>query len=552
MGKKKSCQNVKVPRPLNAVEQGLYALVEEAIFTQPSMVLADSLPELRENMRLTEDIASKDDFVLEAELFTRLGVYLPFTELQKEVMARYRVAVSQLHLNGWGLMRTFERVCLHFGFWPTCRLFMYIYDILIPPSGYGFISFRAHQGRKLFGNLFPWVYWNREVKDFVVHNLDPLEMAACNSLLSLLAGLPKKNDFNCHWILYHSDAEVKKFLDSLLLVKMKQNKLDRLMAMLADPGKMAPRGILPTGVAPGYSSTADLAPTPAAPAGTSSQVPPPPSGGSKAKKGPSKREHPPVVNVDEEEGVREDPSADLRQKRRRKEGKSEAVVDRVLREDAAWEYLVNLLDLAFPKGYNFRKALDARLTSASVRKPLQTMPPEQLLGESWRLSCQSLVGLETALAAKTKVEEEFVAVQDQLSVKKGERQSALERVSRLEEDINVLQTELKSCCSSLEQEQKSAEVAEKKIEELSSSLHKNQFDLAAANVMSTYWCTMIISNIFIFGLILAFVGCVSLIWIRGLDLYGPAEENFLGHLSHPNLVKLLGYCWEQAKLLLIY
>lgn len=31
-----------------------------------------------------------------------------------------------------------------------------------------------------------------------------------------------------------------------------------------------------------------------------------------------------------------------------------------------------------------------------------------------------------------------------------------------------------------------------------------------------------------------------------------AEVNFLGRLSHPNLVKLLGYCWEDQELLLVY
>ncbi|CAN1253728.1 Probable serine/threonine-protein kinase CST [Linum perenne] len=31
-----------------------------------------------------------------------------------------------------------------------------------------------------------------------------------------------------------------------------------------------------------------------------------------------------------------------------------------------------------------------------------------------------------------------------------------------------------------------------------------------------------------------------------------AEINFLGRLSHPNLVKLLGYCWEDKDLLLVY
>ncbi|MED6135143.1 hypothetical protein PIB30_043410 [Stylosanthes scabra] len=70
------------------------------------------------------------------------------------------------------------------------------------------------------GNPFPWVYWNPEVKDFTVYNLDPLETAVCKFLLSLPA-------------------------DGLLEVKMKQNRLDKFRAQLADTSKMGPRSILP-------------------------------------------------------------------------------------------------------------------------------------------------------------------------------------------------------------------------------------------------------------------------------------------------------------------
>ncbi|MED6194495.1 hypothetical protein PIB30_029143 [Stylosanthes scabra] len=97
-------------------------------------------------MRLTVDRAAEGDFVLEAagpsdrlpfraqedrthflcvymELFTRLGVRLPFSEFQREVLSWCWVAANQLHLNGWGFLRTFERVCLHFGFRPSWRVF---------------------------------------------------------------------------------------------------------------------------------------------------------------------------------------------------------------------------------------------------------------------------------------------------------------------------------------------------------------------------------------------------------------------------------------------
>ncbi|MED6206435.1 hypothetical protein PIB30_026645 [Stylosanthes scabra] len=55
MGKKKSCQEVKVPRPLYAGETRLYGWVEEAVLTQPSVVESDSMPEFRRNFPLMED-----------------------------------------------------------------------------------------------------------------------------------------------------------------------------------------------------------------------------------------------------------------------------------------------------------------------------------------------------------------------------------------------------------------------------------------------------------------------------------------------------------------
>ncbi|MED6189012.1 hypothetical protein PIB30_091441 [Stylosanthes scabra] len=103
MTKKKSCQNVRVPRVLSVAERELYGWVDEEIFTQTSVVEADMLPELRREIRLTVDRAAEGDFVLEVagpsdrlpfraledrthflwvytELFTHLGVRLPFTE----------------------------------------------------------------------------------------------------------------------------------------------------------------------------------------------------------------------------------------------------------------------------------------------------------------------------------------------------------------------------------------------------------------------------------------------------------------------------------------
>ncbi|MED6136481.1 hypothetical protein PIB30_056531 [Stylosanthes scabra] len=113
MAKKKSCQNVRNPRALSPAERELYGWVDP----------------------------------------------------KREVLTRCQVAASQLHLNGWGFLRTFERVCLHFGFRPSWRIFLYTYQLHAPPSGNSFLSFRAYQGRRLFDAFeesiqeFKWHYF---------------------------------------------------------------------------------------------------------------------------------------------------------------------------------------------------------------------------------------------------------------------------------------------------------------------------------------------------------------------------------------------------------
>ncbi|MED6108801.1 hypothetical protein PIB30_027625 [Stylosanthes scabra] len=341
MGKKKACQDVRVPCPLDAEETRLYGWVEGVVLTQPSLVESDSLPEFRRSYPLMEDSGVEGDYVLEAagpsdrvpfrageddphflwvyqELFTRLRMRLPFTNFKRDVMTRCRVAVSQLHLNGWGFILAFEK---------GRRLFD-SYEDSIQEFKWHYFKMLAVPGKRAFwldheNKPFPWVYWNPEVKDFVVYNLEPLEMAAFKFLVSLPSGLSKRNKFTCRFILDGSDAEVGKFLDDLLDVKMKRTKLDELMAKMADPTRMGPRPVLPVS-GPSVTATAAAAAasafgagaSPLAAAGSprvesSSQVPvgPTTSDAKKAKKQPSKRDRSRVVDLKEE--LREDPAADL-------------------------------------------------------------------------------------------------------------------------------------------------------------------------------------------------------------------------------------------------
>ncbi|MED6119303.1 hypothetical protein PIB30_010545 [Stylosanthes scabra] len=495
MGKKKSCQELMILRPLDAVETRLYGWVKEAVLTQPSVVESDSLPEFRCNYPLMEDSGVEGDYVLEAarlsdrvpfragedrphflwvyqELFTHLRMRLPFSDFQRDVMTRCCVAVSQLHLNGWGFILAFEKVSLHYGFRPTIRLFFYIYDVHFPPSGYGKRAFWLDHENKPFS----WIYWNPEVKDFTVYNLEPLEMAAFKFLVSLPSSLPKRNKFTCRWILDGSDAEVGKFLDDLLDVKMKKTKLDDLMARMADPSRMGPRAILPTGI-PSATATAATA---TAATSASAAVVPPASAASKThrtKKQYSKRDRAKVVNLEGEEGLQEDPASDLQQKRRKKKAKVDEAFEKALGDDSAWEHEVDPLKVAFPKGFNFRKAPNAGLTSVPVREALTKMPPEQLLGDSYHLHAKSLAYLQ----------EKADTLKDELSEKSLEHQSALDWIAQLEEDNGVLKTQFESSQLSLEVERKRAAAAEKQVWSLAASLKTCQADLSKATEVSEYW-----------------------------------------------------------------
>ncbi|MED6140136.1 hypothetical protein PIB30_090188 [Stylosanthes scabra] len=469
---------------LSVVVRELYGWVDEEIFTQPSVVEADALLELRHEMRLTVDWAAEGDYVLEAtgpsdrlplraqedkahylwvysELFTRFGVRLPFTNFQREVLSRYQVAASQLHLNGWGFLRTFERGCLHFGFRPSWRIFLYTYQLHAPPPGRGFMSFRAYQGRKLFDSFeesiqefkwhyfkvlplpdkrpfwlddkgvpFSWVYWNAEVGDFCVTALDPLETLAFEFLQSLLAGLGKKSNFKCRWILGHNDADVGAFLDSFLKDMEKQSRFDRLMQRMKEVEGEAPRSILPSSKAQTTVSGASAS-GPIAPASISaSSIPPAPSSGaSKATGKSTSAAAAKPFSMEREEGVKEDLTADLRQKRRKRKVSEASAEEAALGGDSTWKHKANPIDRAFPPDYNFRAALDAGLTNAPTREILGPLVPEQLLGTAQFLACQLTaclqVRVENTFAAKVQLEKELAAAKEQVDVLIAERDSAL-------------------------------------------------------------------------------------------------------------------------------
>ncbi|MED6212432.1 hypothetical protein PIB30_083308 [Stylosanthes scabra] len=501
IAKKKACQNVRVPRVLSGADRDLYGWVDGEVLSQPSVVEADTLPELRREMRLAADRAAEGDYVLEAagpsdklpfqapedrtpflwvyaELFTRLGVRLPFTGFQKEVMTRCRVVASQLHLNGWGFLLTFECVCLHFGFRPFWRE-------SIQEFKWHYFKVLPFPGRRPFwlddgGTPFPWVYWNFEVGDYRITALDPLETLAFEFLHSLPA-------------------------DSLLEDMDKQSRFDHLRAKMAEIEAAGPRSILPTPAFPatpaGPSASVSAAAVPQAPS----------SGAVRTKKKPPVTSSVRPISLEKEEGCEGGPFADLKQKRRKRKAQESYPEEAALGADSAWEHEVNPIDREFPTGFNFRGALDSGLTQGPIREILGPVVPEQLLGTIQQLGCNLTaclqVGIENAFAAKVKTEKELAAAKDQVDVltaerdsalaapllkekidslteqlrlAEGERLSALTRMSKMEDGSKVQDVELQSCRSALEQEKK-------KVESLTQSSEQKQTALGEAEAAVGHW-----------------------------------------------------------------
>ncbi|MED6186575.1 hypothetical protein PIB30_068043 [Stylosanthes scabra] len=88
----------------------------------------------------------------ERSIFTKIGVRVPFTEFQIEVLSEFEVAPSQIHPNSWGFVRAFEVICRELGCPTSLNVFLYLFKLTKPFSKdkQQWFFLRAHQGRKVF------------------------------------------------------------------------------------------------------------------------------------------------------------------------------------------------------------------------------------------------------------------------------------------------------------------------------------------------------------------------------------------------------------------
>ncbi|MED6126360.1 hypothetical protein PIB30_077652 [Stylosanthes scabra] len=100
-------------------------------------------------------------FVYEA-IFTKVGIRIPFTEFEIEVLKGCEVTPSQIHPNSWGFIRGFEVICREFGIPTSLGVFHHLFKLTKPFSKekQQWLSFWANQNMKVFEML------EESVRDF--------------------------------------------------------------------------------------------------------------------------------------------------------------------------------------------------------------------------------------------------------------------------------------------------------------------------------------------------------------------------------------------------
>ncbi|MED6141055.1 hypothetical protein PIB30_099576 [Stylosanthes scabra] len=283
------------------------------------------------------------------------------------------------------------------------------------------------------------MYWNAEVGDYRITALNPLETLAFEFLQSLPAGLGK--NFKCHWILDHNDTDIGAFPDSLLKDMEKQSHFGRLMQKMKEAEGTGPCSILPISRAqttPSSASASDPVASASTPAASGPPVPP--SGFAKARKKPPVSSSGKPLSVEGEEGAKEDPSAVLRQKKRKRKVSEASVEEAALGVDSVWEHRVNPIDRAFPADYNFRAALDTGLTNGPIREILgwcgKCLRCQGADGEgsgSYQGPSGCAYSREGLCLANIKIK----SLSQELDLAEGERLSALNRMKEVEEKVKA-------------------------------------------------------------------------------------------------------------------
>ncbi|KAK7290589.1 hypothetical protein RIF29_05115 [Crotalaria pallida] len=103
-------------------------------------------------------VLGESSFFMYQILFSSIGVRLPFTDFECDLLSRLRVAPSQLHPTGWSFVHAFEIFCGHQGLSYSVSLFLWLFFPYVPckSGGQSWISLRSRSGYIVFLAYDTW------------------------------------------------------------------------------------------------------------------------------------------------------------------------------------------------------------------------------------------------------------------------------------------------------------------------------------------------------------------------------------------------------------
>jgi len=154
----------------------------------------------------------KPFFFMYQIVFKRLGVRLPFTPFERELLTEINTAPAQLHPNSWAFVRGFQILCGYLGILPSVDIFLHFFEVKKQGKSF-WVSFSGIEGRillTLFQNSYKsWkgkffrecyakhdptalddfpLYWTEHpklLKAKTLEELSPADRGVCKALASL-------------------------------------------------------------------------------------------------------------------------------------------------------------------------------------------------------------------------------------------------------------------------------------------------------------------------------------------------------------------------------
>ncbi|MED6142797.1 hypothetical protein PIB30_000996 [Stylosanthes scabra] len=167
-------------------------------------------------------------------LFSKLGVRVPFTQFEQDVLYECRVAPSQLHPNSWGFMKAFQTACWYLYLDLSLRVFFYFFHLTQPFSSRKKCVRPFYENEKGEYQFRLYCYSGSESPKFDFDDLDEVDQEIVTVLKECCVKVP----FNTKTLLTRSPSYIRTELEKMTnnadaykrMRARKKNQANRLAA----------------------------------------------------------------------------------------------------------------------------------------------------------------------------------------------------------------------------------------------------------------------------------------------------------------------------------